>query len=93
MAEPIDLSDARRARNPHLEGAARCLDCKHEWAAVAPVGTRWMECPSCSLIRGRFIGEHRREGDHWHCTCANELFYVTPDGYYCPNCGEWASGF
>jgi Zn finger protein HypA/HybF involved in hydrogenase expression len=33
----------------HISGKARCLACKHEWAAVSLVGTVWLECPACSL--------------------------------------------
>ena len=52
----IDLAQAKADREPHLSGAAVCLACKHEWVAVAPVGTVWMECPACSLERGRYLG-------------------------------------
>ncbi len=74
-------------------GKAKCLACKHEWVAVAPVGVTWMECPECTLERGRFFAQHVREGEHWQCNCGNDLFYVSPDGVYCPNCGEWQNGF
>lgn len=89
----IDLQAEKEAREPHSEGKARCLACKHEWVAVAPVGTIWLECPACTLERGRFIAQHQREGDHWHCNCGCDLFYATPDGIYCPNCAEWQRGF
>lgn len=91
----IDLKAVRESREPHSRGKARCLnqDCKHEWQAVAPSGTTWMECPKCTLYRGRFIGQHEREEPHWHCKCGNELFNVVKDGYYCPNCGAWQVGF
>lgn len=52
----IDLAQAKADREPHLSGAAVCLACKHEWVAVAPVGTVWMECPACSIERGRYNG-------------------------------------
>lgn len=82
----IDLAEYR----PHSEGKARCLDCGHAWEAVAPVGVTWMECPMCGLMRGRFVWSHLREGAlHWRCDCGCDLFYVTPDGSYCPNCGAW----
>lgn len=42
-------------RNPHLQGAARCLACKHEWQAVAPVGATDLKCPSCACLRGVYI--------------------------------------
>jgi Zn finger protein HypA/HybF involved in hydrogenase expression len=86
MNNVINLDEAR----PHLSGKARCLDCKHEWEAVAPLGATWLQCPGCSLFRGRFIGEILRDKLlHYTCNCGNDLFYVTLDGTYCPNCGEW----
>ena len=79
---------------PHSSGSAKCLGCGHVWAAVAPVGVTWMECPSCGRKRGYFVGAHLREDSlHWRCNCGNDLFYVTPEGFYCPNCGAWGSGF
>lgn len=89
----IDLAQARADKTPHLSGAAVCLACKHEWVAVALVGTVWMECPACSLERGRYKGSVNVGGDHWHCHCGNDLFHATPTGMYCPNCGEWQHGF
>lgn len=89
----IDLAAWKEENTPHLSGKALCLACRHEWAAVAPVGTVWLECPSCTLSRGRFVNAVEREGAHWHCACGNDLFYATPDGFYCPNCGVWQKGF
>ena len=88
----IDLKQAKQEREPHVSGKARCLACKHEWVAVAPVGVIWMECPACTLERGRFVAQVERDGLHWHCNCGNDLFHATPDGFYCPNCGEWQHG-
>lgn len=79
--------------DPHLQGKARCVACKHEWQAVAPHGTTWLECPECHIFRGRFVGQCERDEPHWHCNCGNDLFYATARGFYCPNCGEWQSGF
>lgn len=39
---------------PHLAGEALCIGCRHEWAAVAPVGTWQLECPSCCTWKGVF---------------------------------------
>ena len=89
----IDLAKKKEERQAHSTGRARCLDCKHEWIAVAPVGVTWMECPKCSLERGRFIFAHLIEKPRWECNCGNDLFYATADGMYCPNCGEWQHGF
>ena len=48
MGEIVDL-DAKR---PHWSGIASCLRCKHEWVAVAPVGTDDLQCPSCGSGSG-----------------------------------------
>jgi len=85
----IDFAKEKEEREPHLEGVAKCLACSHKWVAVAPVGTIWLECPSCTLERGRYVAQIQREGEHWHCNCGNDLFQATRDGVYCPNCGEW----
>ena len=85
MTNVVNLSEYK----PHIQGAARCLDCKHEWQGVAPEATEWLECPSCSLVRGRFIHPHYRNDSHWQCGCGNDLFQVTVEGTYCPNCGAW----
>ena len=69
----IDIAQAKADREPHLSGSAVCLACKHEWVAVAPVGTVWMECPACSLERGRYHGPVQLDRDHWHCHCGNDL--------------------
>lgn len=84
----LDFKKPKTDNEPHLIGEARCLDCKHTWVARAPVGTLWLECPACTLKRGRYLERVQEPGPHWHCNCNCDLFYVTPDGYYCPNCGE-----
>lgn len=89
----IDLAAARAERTPHLSGAAICLACRHEWVAVAPVGTVWMECPSCSLLRGRMAHPVVVGDEHWECFCGNDLFRLSPRGAYCPNCGEMQEGY
>lgn len=75
---------------PRLEGVAKCLACQHEWEAMVPIGSVWLICPKCKLERGRFIYHMMREEyQHWSCTCGNDLFYITRDGEYCPNCAKW----
>jgi hypothetical protein len=50
MSNVVDISSRRH--DPHMTGKAKCLQCSHEWIAVAPVGTSEMECPSCSATKG-----------------------------------------
>ena len=89
----IEFSKKKNEYDPHVSGKAKCIDCKHEWVAVAPTAVTWLECPSCSLVRGRFIFQCERQEPHWHCKCDNDLFHVTSRGYYCPNCGEWQHAY
>jgi Zn finger protein HypA/HybF involved in hydrogenase expression len=80
----INLDDHR----PHISGEARCLACKHEWVAAAPIGTDWLECPECGTLKGRFIRHcEPEEGIRWRCQCGNDLFQVYETGILCPNCG------
>ena len=95
MAEVVDLASIREAKkiDGYMVGEARCLSCGHKWVSVAPIGVLWLECPECHCMKGRYVHPNERDVPHWKCNCGNDLFYVTPDGYYCPNCGEWAEGF
>lgn len=95
MSDPkiIDLAAWKEENTPHLAGKAVCLSCRHQWAAVAPIGTVWLECPQCTLLRGRFINPVERDCPHWYCHCGCDLFYATENGMYCPNCGTWQHGF
>jgi len=75
--------------DPHMTGEAICLQCKHEWVAVVPSGTTRFECPECHTIKGLFKYECMvKDGEqYWECQCGCGLFYLTPNGHLCPNCG------
>lgn len=92
----ISLQQAKAAREAkselHLCGKARCLTCKHEWQAVAPVGTTTLTCPACGHD-GHMIGEVITAGDQWRCYCGWFLFRMDRQGIYCPQCGEYQRGF
>lgn len=81
------------SEGPHMSGEAKCMQCKYEWVAVAPIGTYWLECPSCGAIKGFFKYYALRDGDHWMCSCGNSNFYIVKKGIYCPNCGDWQEPF
>lgn len=51
MGEVVSLAE----RRPHLSGKAWCTACGHDWVAVAPVGTVWLDCPSCHTERGLYV--------------------------------------
>lgn len=77
------------SKKPHREGLTKCLSCKHEWVAVAPVGTKWLDCPACSKQFGHAVGLVAREGLHWQCKCGCQLFCINTTGPYCIECGEY----
>jgi len=81
------ISFARKI--PHIQGAAFCFACDHEWQAVAPVGTVELECPSCRAMKGRYRCEIVPEGVVKTCECGCQMFYITTDGTWCPNCGTY----
>lgn len=83
MGEIVDLSDKR----PHTAGAAMCVLCGHQWEAVTPSGTIWFRCPQCETMHGTFHNTVVENDEHWHCTCGNSLFHITPKHVYCCVCG------
>ena len=95
----VSLQERREQKDPHMTGEARCLTCKHEWVAVSPIGTTWLECPFCMALSGRYINHVERavtEGgqvEHWTCPCGNDLFYISREYIYCPVCGATQEGF
>lgn len=83
MADIISFEEQLR----HKTGPAVCLACKHTWVAVAVSNVEWLECPECGLTRGAFKFPVIPE-QVWTCSCGNALWYITPEGYMCPNCGD-----
>lgn len=74
---------------PHLSGEAICSSCKHEWAAVAPVGTKELQCPNCLTNKGLFANPVSPRGDNfWECHCGCNLFFILEDGSQCYECGN-----
>lgn len=78
---------------PHSQGEAKCIDCKHTWQAVIATADyhandNWMECPACSLMKGRFYREFVRGSLHWTCHCGGDLFHINDKFIYCANCGR-----
>ncbi len=78
-----------KPRQQTAEGDAFGIACGHTWRAVAPTGVVDLECPACHAMKGRWrfafypaAGQMVRE-----CDCGNQLFYLTPDGHLCANCG------
>lgn len=52
MSTVIDFQRAKQGREPHWAGTCKCVGCGHEWAGVAPMGTQWVDCPSCDMPKG-----------------------------------------
>lgn len=78
-----------RSLDQHAVGEAFCVACHHTWVAAAPTGTLALECPSCGAVKGHWKFEFQpAEGQLVRtCNCGNQLFYLTPEGHMCANCG------
>lgn len=77
------------SRRPHISGVARCLECGHEHAAVAPVGVTDMECPACGLMRAVWWSSPWPEDGWWQCDCGGAAFAVnTIRQTVCLRCGS-----
>lgn len=87
MTNVVDLEARRTVRNPHRSGAARCLNCKHEWQAVAPVGAASLQCPACATFQGVFVGITCTQFRQWQCVCGELTYFVDERGPYCCHCG------
>lgn len=89
MGDVVQLSE----RRPHISGMAFCTHCDHRFAAVAPAGTahQWLECPACHTEKAlyQFPCCLPAGGLVRTCDCGNQLFYLTPAGHLCPNCGTY----
>lgn len=90
MGEVLRLDNQKGAETSSYSlGEARCLSCGYEWMSVARLGTEWLNCPQCQCLKGKLRYPFEREGLQWRCNCGNELFYLRPEGAFCPNCGIW----
>jgi hypothetical protein len=75
-------------RGAHNAGEAKCCHCKHEWVAVAPVGTVWLECPKCETWHGLMKGPVYPDGAQWTCNCGCYVFVVSETtNILCAVCG------
>lgn len=87
MGKVVDLATERLLRGIHRTGVARCMGCKHEWAATAPVGTTDLECPSCGTLLGVYKATSVTEFKQWQCQCGEFMFHIDERGAYCAYCG------
>lgn len=86
MTAPTNVVHVNFTPGKHGQGPARCLGCRHEWQAVVPVGTTQLDCPACGAWKGVLCGKYM-PGVVWECKCGGDLFYLSPEGAMCPNCG------
>lgn len=82
MSDVISLDEHR----PHMTGTVRCLACGHNWHAVAPLGTLFLECPECHTEKGVW---HRPviPETYWRCHCGCAAFSLSDTNAYCMACG------
>lgn len=73
-----------------LKGEAICLQCKHEWEAVVPIGSSDFLCPKCKTHKGvmKYFIDFRNDSYLKCGGCGNEMFYVLNTSQcQCPMCG------
>jgi len=87
MDNVVSLDDKR----PHLGDDAICGSCKHEWNALAPVGTKELECPECSTMKGKFILFTGPRDEFFTCDCGSEMFFVLRNNIQCIECAEYST--
>lgn len=85
----LDFNKAREVKNPKITGVAVCGACSKEWAASAPAGQVFLQCPACSTHRGRFVHPALlQEGvARLACSCGCQMFQLTDATRHCINCG------
>lgn len=77
-----------------MQGQAKCLNCEHEWMAVAEVGTVGLDCPECECSRGVWRGisvpwscEDDGYKEIFLCDCGSLHFFLTRAAIHCCACG------
>lgn len=88
MSTVVDLEERRLAKTPHLQGLVRCLTCGHENQAVAPVGTMWLECPACHLLKQTWYFPVEQGRLEWRCACGCTVFGISEKMIFCKYCGK-----
>lgn len=95
MSNIIDFRQRKVEAEPHAQGDATCIGCKHKWHAVAHAeqlkeNDGWLECPACGTNKGRMAWPFVPSigSKVWTCHCGSDIFYVLSDGTLCPNCGN-----
>ena len=85
MGEVVNIEDYRP--KSWLSGPMLCTGCRHEWIGACPMGMKdELECPECGSAKG--VLKHAVVPEvYWICPCGGELFYFTPEGVYCRECG------
>jgi Zn finger protein HypA/HybF involved in hydrogenase expression len=85
--------DDHRPSIKWASGRGLCLACRHEWEAVAPIGTWQLECPKCDSTKGIFRDPFcAADGDSvFRCNCGSEALtaYLHKGRFNlrCMNCG------
>ena len=90
----IRLADEREKRSPHWAGECKCIGCGHRWVGVAPLGTMFVECPSCGLSKGHPyhpFGAGEAGDVVFKCNCGSEAMTAYYRGgrfrFQCMSCG------
>lgn len=89
MGDVVDFNEKKEENEPHVQGEAKCMNCKHLTHAVAPAGTTNMECSECGAMKVVFLNPILSVVGNmlWVCDCGNEFFVLDDIGLLCAQCG------
>lgn len=86
MSNVVDLDSYRK--RTWLSGPVLCTACRHEWVGVFPEESRdVVECPECGRCKGVLKFPVVPEVAYVCNSCDGVLFYITPEGCTCRECG------
>ena len=86
------MADIKNIKQKKIaSGEAFCLQCNYEWIAILNTGITQLQCPECKTMKGllKFPFHVSKDELYRECNCGNYLFYITPEGHLCPNCGNY----
>ncbi len=86
--EVLDLSKHKEENSRHLAGEAVCLVCRHEWVGVAKMGSVFLECPDCKVLKGVFKNPvEPLSGEVCQCDCGSIYMVIQRHITFCGLCG------
>ena len=86
------MENSRTGTAQNAQQGLVCFACGAIYEKPTLTPTEWGPCPSCGLKALATHTPAQPMSPALHCDCGNALFNVTPDGVFCPRCGEYQQG-